>query len=345
MGSLPIPILVKNGRPSLWRLFFWASLATVLAAAGWFLVELLPAGRHEAPTTMEVPYGTGVSAVARALGERGLIRNPLVFRIWAKLTGRERAVKAGAYALSPGMSTPRILGVLTDGRELTVRVTIPEGATLKEIALLLDRRGIAAPATFLARAADPALVREIVPEAYPGDLEGFLFPDTYFFSARAGADGALKMMADRFREVFTPALRARAREIGRSIKEVVTLASIIEREAKKPEDRPRIAAVFYNRLRMGMALQSCATVQYALGTHKDRLLYEDLQTPSPYNTYLHTGLPPGPIGSPGLDSLRAALYPDPGRYLYFVARPDGTHVFSATYREHLRAQRAIRNGR
>lgn len=349
MGLLPIPILVKDGRPSLWRLFPLLGLGFLLAIGVWLFFGLAPAGATGAQAeTVEVPYGTGIARIAVLLEERGLVRNPLVFRIWAKLTGGERAVKAGAYALAPDMSVPKILSVLTDGRELTVRVTIPEGATLKEIAAILDRHGISAPETFLARANDPALIREVAPDAEGAGLEGFLFPDTYFLSARAGAEGAIRMMAGRFAEVVTPAMRDKARSMGRSIREIAIMASIVEHEAKRQADRPRIATVFYNRLRLGMPLQSCATVQYALGEHKERLLYEDLQVASPYNTYLRRGLPPGPIGSPGLASLEAALNPAPGRELYFVARPDGSHVFSETYREHLRAQREIEragNGR
>ena len=343
---LPIPILVKNGRPVMWRLFLLAGLVLLAVAFGWFLLGLAPArfGTAAAPQTVEIEYGSGMGRITALLQARGLLRDPLAFRVWAKLTGGERSVKAGAYALAPSMSVPRILSVLTDGRELTVRVTIPEGSSLKEIAAMLDRAGVAAPGTFLARAKDPALLGEVAPDAR-GSLEGFLFPDTYFFSRTAGVDEAIRMMAARFEGILTPEMRARARAMGRSLREIVIMASLVEREAKRPADRPLIASVFYNRLRLGMPLQSCATVQYALGTHKDRLLYEDLHVASPYNTYLYPGLPPGPIDSPGLASLQAALNPAPGDYLYFVAKPDGTHVFSASYREHLRAQRAISRGR
>ncbi len=339
---MPIPILVKNGRPILWRLSFLLGAAVLGGAAFWFGLSLCPTGRGStAVQTVEIPHGAGMARITALLSERDLIRSRLAFRIWARAAGADREIKAGSYALSPGMSAPEILAILTDGREMTVRVTIPEGADLKEIAALLDSAGVAEPATFLARAHDENLIREVAPDAETGSLEGFLFPDTYFFSRTAGVDGAIRMMADRFSAVMTLALRDRAKELGRSVQEITILASLIEREAKRPEDRPRIAAVFYNRLRLGMPLQSCATVQYALGEHKERLLYKDLQVASPYNTYIHPGLPPGPICSPGLASLRAALYPDNSDYLYFVARPDGSHVFSSRYQEHLRAQREI----
>jgi len=334
--------LFKDGRPSLWRLFLLVGLVLAVGACAWLGMALAPAEFGSARAqTVEVAYGSSIGRVAAVLRQRGLLRDSLAFRIWAKLTGGERAIKAGSYALMRGMSAPRILSVLTDGREMTVRVTIPEGSTLREIAAILDQHGLAEQANFLARTCDPALVRAVAPDAVVGNLEGFLFPDTYFFSRAAGAEGAIRMMAARFAEVMTPALRARAKAMGRSLREIVIMASLVEHEAKRQADRPQIASVFYNRLRIGMPLQSCATVMFALGRHKDKLLYEDLHVASPYNTYLYPGLPPGPIGSPGLASLRAALYPDPGRYLYFVARPDGTHVFSVTYREHLRAQRAI----
>lgn len=340
--STPLP--VKNSRPSPWRLLLLLVIPAAGAALAWLASGLMPAKFEGGPAqTVEIPYGSGMRRVASILKQRGLLRDATAFRIWAKLTGGEDEIKAGSYLLDPGMSAPRILGVLTDGREMTVRVTIPEGSTAAEIAAIMDRHGLSEARTFLELTKDPAFVREVVPEA--GDsLEGFLFPDTYFFSRTAGAEGAIRMMTARFQQVFTPEMRQRAKEMRRSLREIVTMASIVEEEAMRAEDRPRVAGVFYNRLRIGMPLQSCATVQYALGERKERLLFEDLQVSSPYNTYIRYGLPPGPIGNPGLASLRAALYPEQTNYLYFVAKPDGSHVFSATYREHLRAQKEISRG-
>ncbi|MGQ9779417.1 MAG: endolytic transglycosylase MltG [Bacillota bacterium] len=310
----------------------------------WFGLGLAPVQPGKAAKQrVEIAYGSNTAQIARLLRARGLVRSELAFRLWAKLTGSERAVKAGAYALAPNMSAPKILALLRGGKEEMTRVTVPEGSTLAQIAAILAAHGITEAETFLSFARDPALMAEVAPEAQ-GSLEGFLFPDTYYFSPAAGAEGAIRMMAARFQEVFTPAMRARAKALGRSVREIVILASLVEGEAKRAEERPLIAAVFYNRLRRGMPLQSCATVQYALGKHKERLLYEDLQAASPYNTYLHPGLPPGPIGCPGLASLQAALYPAKVDYLYFVAKPDGSHVFSSTYAEHLRARTAISRG-
>ncbi|MCL6614581.1 MAG: endolytic transglycosylase MltG [Firmicutes bacterium] len=338
------PLLPKGLRPIRGWLFLAGPIGLALVLGGWFCLGLAPVHPGSAETeTVEIEYGSGITGIARLLHERGLLRDPMAFRLWAKLTGGERAVKAGSYALTRGMSAPRILALLRRGHEEAIRVTIPEGTSLTQIAAILDKHGVAAAETFLALARDPAFAAEVVPEA-KGTLEGFLFPDTYYFSRAAGAEGAIRMMAARFHQVFTPAMRARAEAMGRSVREIVILASLVEGEAKHAEERPLIASVFYNRLRLGMPLQSCATVQYALGKHKERLLYEDLQVASPYNTYLHAGLPPGPIGSPGLASLQAALHPAKANYLYFVAKPDGTHVFSSTYREHLRAQTAISRG-
>ncbi|NLG84462.1 MAG: endolytic transglycosylase MltG [Firmicutes bacterium] len=310
----------------------------------WFGLSLAPVHPGKATKQrVEIAYGTNTARIARLLRRRGLLRSELAFRLWARLTGSERAVKAGVYVLAPDMSVPRILALLRRGMEETMRVTVPEGATLHQIAAILAAHGIAETDVFLTQARDPALMAEVAPEAR-GSLEGFLFPDTYYFSPAAGAEGAIRMMATRFQEIFTPSMRARAQALGHSVREIVILASLVEGEAKRAEERPLIAAVFYTRLRRGMPLQSCATVQYALGKHKERLLYRDLQVASPYNTYLHPGLPPGPIGAPGLASLQAALYPAEVDYLYFVARPDGSHVFSSTYAEHLRAQKAISRG-
>lgn len=337
-------VSVKNGRPP-WRPLLFLALAPMAVCVAWLINGLLPAAAgSDAVQTVEIKHGSGVKSVAKLLSSRGLVRDPLVFRAWAKLTGGEREVKAGTYAISPGMSAPRILSVITDGREMTIRVTVPEGATIGEIAAIMDRHGLAENEEFIRLARDPAVISATGTEAR-SSLEGFLFPDTYFFSRTAGAEGAIMAMTARFSEVMTPELRRRAKAMGRGIREIVILASLVEEEAKSAEDRPRVAAVFYNRLKKGMPLQSCATIQYALGRRKERLLYADLHIDSPYNTYTHYGLPPGPICNPGLDSLRAALYPDTGKYLYFVAKPDGSHVFSTTYQEHLRAQREISRGR
>ena len=344
---MPIPAVEQNGRPFKWRLvLIYTCLLAVIGTGAWLSLGLAPVRFGAAKTvTFEIPRGAGIANIGHMLAGCGLLRDPFVFRLWAKISGNDRKVKAGTYMLAPGMSVPKIISVLTTGRELTIRVTIPEGSSLKETAVILEQHGIVTKDTFLQRAADPALIGQTAPDAGGASLEGFLFPDTYFLSNAAGADGAIKTMTARLAEVFTPAMRRRAQIMKRSVREIIIMASIVEREAKRAADRPKIAAVFYNRLRTGIALQSCATVQYALGKHQDRLLYADLQVASPYNTYLYRGLPPGPISSPGQASIRAALYPDPDNYLYFVAKPDGSHVFSRTYQEHLRAQRLISRGR
>ncbi|MCL6589815.1 MAG: endolytic transglycosylase MltG [Firmicutes bacterium] len=289
----------------------------------------------------EIRRNASLRGVARDLSSRGLIRSSLAFEIYVRLDFKRRMPKAGWYQLSPGMSAARMVRELQRGTPREVRITIPEGLTIKEIANLLTQKGYVDPKKFLAVAGDSNLIRDNLGEELARDIaglpEGYLFPDTYNFMLPVTEDHIIAAMLRRFRTVFQenfgniPANKRR---------ELVIMASLVEMEARKDEERPVIAGLFYNRLRIGMRLDSCATVQYVLGTHK-HLYYKDLQVESPYNTYLHQGLPPGPIANPGLASLLAAANPEPVRFLYFVAKPDGSHIFSRTLTEHNRAKQEI----
>jgi len=221
---------------------------------------------------------------------------------------------------------------LEQGRGLVHQVTIPEGLAARQIAQLLAERGLVDQDRFLSLLRDRALLEG---HGVEGDsLEGYLFPDTYRLVKGQAEDTIIQRMVRRFHEVFGPDEQARGARLGMSVRDVVTMASLIEREAKVPRERPLISAVFHNRLRVRMPLQSDPTVLYALSRFSGRLTKANLQAPSPYNTYVNHGLPPGPIANPGRASITAALYPAATRYLYFVSKNDGTHAFSKTLREH-----------
>lgn len=268
--------------------------------------------------------GTGTLGIAKILRKEGVIHHDLLFLLLAALRGSHGRLKPGEYEFSPRMSLLEVLKKLEEGRVVVHQVVIPEGFTVREISRLLGNVGLADGGRFLAIASD---------------LEGYLFPDTYYLTRGMSEEVIVQMMLNRFRQVFGPTEAERAKALGMSVREVVTLASLVEKEAKVSGERALISAVFHNRLRHGMPLQSDPTVIYALPQFTGHLHRVDLSIPSPYNTYLHKGLPPGPIANPGRSSILAVLYPAKVDYLYFVSKNDGTHVFSRTLAEHERAVR------
>ena len=290
-----------------------------------------------------VDPGTPVKKIGRQLKECGLIRWAESFHLLSVFTQKTSKLKAGSYFLNSGMSVLDIIHELEKGHSLVYKVTIPEGLTINEIAKLLQERKVISAEAFIAQLKD----REFLKNEF-GDLsggksaEGFLFPDTYEFQHGESARDIIRKMVRRFRQKVDEGLIKQAEEKNLNLVKLVTLASLVEKEAQKEEERTIIAAVFLNRLRKRMPLQSCASVQYVLGKHKKSLTYKDLEHESPYNTYLHTGLPPGPIANPGFASIKAVLNPAQVDYLYFVARPDGFHIFSRTYTEHLAAKRKVK---
>ncbi|NPV42475.1 MAG: endolytic transglycosylase MltG [Firmicutes bacterium] len=288
---------------------------------------------------IEILPGKNTSQIARLLKHEKLIKNEKVLIIYAKIKGLDSKLKAGKYILHPAMSIPEIVKDLSEGNVLneSIRFTIPEGLELKEIAQLLEKKGLVDSKYFIEIAKVENFPFDFL-KGLPGDttLEGYLFPDTYEVNKDIGEKGIIKIMLKRFENIFNADFVSRARELRLSVHEVITLASIIEREAKVDDERPLISSVFHNRLKIGKLLQSCATVQYALGERKETLLFKDLEIDSPYNTYKVPGLPPGPISNPGKASIKAALFPAETDYLYFVSNGDGTHTFSRTYGEHLR---------
>jgi len=286
----------------------------------------------DAPVRVTVPPGASMRIAADSLKRAGVIGSPKLFRLYAKLRGSDRGIKAGTYMLKPSAGWGAVLSALRDGRGIVNTVTIPEGFRLEQITQVLVSKLGVPPESVTAAVRDTALLRRLaVPVA---DAEGYLFPDTYFFPPGTTARVAVGTMVRRFETKFKPEWGARADSMGVSRHAVMTLASIVEREARLPQERPVIAAVYWNRLRKGMLLQADPTVQYALPQYQKRLLNRHLAVQSKYNTYKYAGLPPGPIASPGAASIDATLHPANVPFLYFVAHPDGHHEFRATLEQH-----------
>ncbi len=306
--------------------------AIALAGAeGWRLATPPPALRL-APQVVEIPAHEGVLGIARRLEAAGAIRSGAGFVGLTAARGSLRTLKAGEYEFPRGASTFEVLGLLESGRVRRHPILQPEGATVAELARALEGARLASADDVVRAAADPALLVALGVEGR--SLEGYLFPDTYQFVRGMTPAQMLGRMVQRMQAKLTPEMRRQARERGLSVHELLTLASIIEREAVVRDELRTISAVFWNRLRLGMPLQADPTVQYAVGKERRTLTRADLQADDPYNTYRRPGLPPGPIASPGLAAIAAALDPAPVKYLYFVAIDDQRHHFSTTVEEH-----------
>ena len=315
--------------------FLGISLFLVILALAYYAYTMtLPVSLDE-KQTVTVPKSASTNQIAQLLAEKKLVRQADVFKIYARVKGVDGQFKAGTYSFSGTVSLAQITAQLLRGRTAEVKFTIPEGLTQEEIADLLAAKGLVDKERFLTAANEGAYPFDYLPPAGQSQrLEGFLFPDTYQVPKDYGEELIITMLLNRFDQVMTGKWREQATHLGMSIPQVVTLASLIEREAKVAGDRPLVSSVFHNRLDINMRLESCATVQYALGEVKAVLLYKDLEIESPYNTYRHAGLPPGPIAAPGAAALEAALYPADTDYLFFVAKKDGSHFFSKTLAEH-----------
>lgn len=276
------------------------------------------------------------------LYEKGLIQSPAAFRLALRVTGAVDKLQQGYYQIPQNASLHQVIQLLQQGKLKSIRVTIPEGYTINQIAEEVAKDGLSSKEAFLEAA------KTYVPYQYmygpaPVDYkpEGFLFPSTYEIPVDAKPNDILKIMTKEMDSKLTPAIRKQIAAKNLTIFEFITLASLVEKEAKYDVDRPIIAAVFLKRLKIGMPLQSCASIQYILGYPKPQLSLEDTQLPSPYNTYLHTGLPPGPIANPGMKSMEAVLNAGDTEYLYFVADKEGYHHFTKTYEEHLKVVDSI----
>lgn len=302
-------------------------------------------GPPEPSVELTIPPGASFQTVLDTLQTRGIVRSPARFKAYVRLRAADRAVKAGRYSLHPGQAWSSIVDILTEGRVLTHPMTIPEGFRLTQMAGPIARITGLAEEKVLQALQDSSTVERW---ALPGpSLEGYLFPETYQFASGVPLEVVVSAMVSRYRMTWTPPRRARLDTLGLSENELMTLASIIQAEARRLEEMPRISSVYHGRIRRGMLLQADPTVLYALGGYRARLLFAaiDSVSQSPYNTYTQAGLPPGPIGAPGDAAIQAALYPADEPYLYFVARPDGTHIFSRSLAEHNRAVAVARRER
>lgn len=307
----------------------------VLACAFVYAALSIPYGTEGTVVQVEVKGGEPFSHVAYKLNDDGVISSRTLFTLWARLWGLDRKLGSGRYRFELPVSAREVLNRLVLGRLAFHRVTIPEGLTIKEIAALLEKNGLVEKERFLEQTSNPETL-SLFGLDHTG-LEGYLFGDTYHFPPGASEADILKTMANQFRQVFTEAMEARARELGLTRHEVVTLASVIEKETGIDSERPLVSAVFHNRLKRAMPLQSDPTVIYGLKDFSGNLTRAHLRTKTPYNTYLIQGLPPAPICNPSSSSLRAALYPASVPYIYFVSKNDGYHFFSVTFEQHNQA--------
>jgi len=293
-------------------------------------------GYETAEQFVELPPGANTRTIGDELVRAGVVRDALTFRVALWRSGLARQLKAGEYRFDRPVSALDVVRTIARGEVYLRPITFPEGLTIEDMAALFEAHGFGTASSFRAAASDTSLVADLDQQAR--DLEGYLFPETYALPRRASASDLVRVMVRRFHRVFAP-LQGDAEAEGLSVRQVVTLASIVEKEAGRPDERPTVAAVYLNRLRVGMGLQCDPTVIYALrraGRYSGNLTRGDLGWDSPYNTYVHAGLPPGPIAAPGRSSLEAAVHPAPVDYLYFVSRNDGSHVFARTLEEHNR---------
>ena len=314
---------------------FWGSLAIILIVAGLlFFKASLPMSDNTQPQVFEVKSGMTLKQVSQELFLQNLIRSANAFQAIALIQDKEKLIKVGEYYISPSMLPAEILQRITSGKTVLHSITIPEGYRITEIANLLEEKDLADKNIFLQQAKNVELLEGIPTSS----LEGYLFPDTYHFGKRTTEAAIINKMVKTFKErVLKQEFLKRAEDLGFSYHEIITLASLIEKETGKDSERKQISSVFHNRLKKNMLLQTDPTVIYVIDIFDGNIRKRDLKIDSPYNTYLYKGLPPGPIANPGLKSIIAALYPANTSNLYFVSKQDGSHKFSATLNEHNRA--------
>lgn len=337
----PSPAGGKNSAPASKRnRLVLGGLALALLAVGVALLVITmalgAAGDGTNTVEFEVPAGVGAQRVARELAEQKLIRDPDTFRLYLRVRGRSQQIKVGVYNLNDGMSISEIADTLTEGKVQLIGLTIPEGWTNRQIGdYLTDKGYVPNRETFLKIASDPEVLKKWgIPDQ---TTEGYLFPETYMVARGSSPEVIHEAMLKNFFKVLEEV--GGTREVTPAIRTKIVLASMVEREAVRPEERPMMAQVFLNRLEQNMRLESCATIQYLFDRPRPKIYERDLQIESPYNTYRNAGLPPGPISNPGRAAIEAAFRPQAGDYLFFVLKPDGSHHFSKTYGEHLNAKK------
>jgi UPF0755 protein len=326
------------------RLARWGLVAIVLialagGAAWWWLRTLDEPYRAFSGDEIfvDIPAGTGPRAIGRRLIDAGVVRNELTFRVALLKSGRSRDLKAGEYRFDRAASVNEVIGRLVQGDVYRRLVTFREGLTIAEMADVFAASGLGTAEAFVAAAADPSPIRALDPDAK--DLEGYLYPETYGLPRGIPAPDLIRLMVASFEKAFDADLRQAAAAQGLTVRQVVTLASLVEKETARDDERPLVGAVYRNRVKAGMGMQADPTIIYALQKARrwnGNLSKADLQFDSPYNTYRYSGLPPGPIAAPGRPALAAAVHPAEVEYLYFVSKNDGSHVFATTLTEHNR---------
>lgn len=316
----------------------FGTLCLIILLVGVYLTS--PPSSSEEIVNFEVPTGSSSQIIARQLAEQKLIRSKYAFRVAVRHRGSDRHLHAGTYVLRRDMTLWEIVDEFEKGQVTLISWTVPEGLTAAATAELWETEGLGTAEAFQEAAQLPRLLKQYGLE--DKTVEGYLFPNTYKFAKGITAKQIVKMMLEEFKQQWTETFDKEARSLGFTRHEIVTLASVIEKEAQSKSERPRIAGVFHNRLKRKWRLQADPTVLYGLGNPKRLLTRADLSVDSPYNTYKHKGLPPGPIANPGIDSIIAALRPEETDYLYFVAIGEGKHHFSKTLSEHNRMIRKIR---
>ena len=315
-------------------------LLIALAGAGFWLyrgVDRPFKGYAETEQFVDIPPGSGPSSIGQRLVDAKVVRDRASFRLALWITGAGRHLQAGEYRFDREMSARQVVAKIARGEVYVRPITFPEGLTIKQMAALYESKGFGPADAFVKASRNVSLITGLDPEAQ--DLEGYLFPDTYSLPRKATADQLIARMVAAFEKALSPEIRQQATARGLGVRQFVTLASIVEKETGRADERPLVAAVYSNRLKIGMGLQCDPTVIYALerlGRYNGNLTRADLQLDSPYNTYRHAGLPPGPIASPGRASLEATAAPADVTYLYFVSRNDGSHAFATTLDEHNR---------
>jgi UPF0755 protein len=320
-----------------------ASVFLALAAASCGVGPSRCGGAGEpACITLTIPRGATLDEAIDSLAARGVVGSAGGFGVYARSRGLQGRLKSGVYAFPPQAGWRHLVSALASGRGAETRFVVREGLTAAEVGEVAQRQLRIPKDSFVAALGDAVARTTLAPPPQDSTVEGYLFPTTYVVPVGLGARDLVRLMTREFDEQWREEWTRRLDTLGLSRHELVTLASIVEAEVRYPPDREFVAAVYHNRLRRKMPLQADPTVLYAHGRRLPRVRERHLQIRSPYNTYIHRGLPPGPIGQPGIASLQAALYPKTVGYLYFVAQPDGKHVFSETYKQHLAAIRAIR---
>ncbi len=294
-----------------------------------------PANVNGTPIVFSVSSGQGMATIAKNLKAAGLITDDLRFKLYARYKKSSTRVKTGEYDLSPSLPPEKILSALIAGKVKLYRITVPEGLNMEQTALLVQEKGYCSAQQFLTLCKNSAFIQEL---GLPGNtIEGYLYPETYLFPKHTSCKRLIKRMVGTYKKVFTQKWQARASELGLTSHEIVTLASIIEKETGNAAERPLIASVFHNRLKKNMRLESDPTVIYGVDDYHGRIRYKHLRRRTPYNTYQIKGLPAGPIANPGAKAIEAALYPAKSNFLFFVSKNDSTHKFSTTLKEHNQA--------